>query len=58
MPPKKCPYTKNCELYNGKKTIEKPPLLIYKNVFCHRGVKGWNNCKHYNEINNNQLEKC
>ncbi len=50
-----CPYTKTCELYLGQITIENPPLLIYKNVFCHRGAKGWNNCKYYiKAITNNQ----
>lgn len=55
MPKLICPHTKNCEIYQGQKTIENPPLLIYKNVFCHRGAKGWNNCKYYiKAITNNQ----
>ncbi len=50
-----CPYAKNCEIYLGQKAVETSPLLIYKNVFCRRGAKGWNNCMYYiKAITNNQ----
>lgn len=56
MPKLICPYTKHCELYQGEKVIEQTPLLIYKNVFCHRGLKGWNNCSHYIRLITNNIQ--
>jgi len=45
-----CPYTKSCSVYQGKGDTGGVPLVIYRNVFCLRGIKGWSNCKEY--INN------
>lgn len=42
-----CIYADTCALYQGKEDKKGTDLLIYKNVFCHRGFKGWNNCKRY-----------
>ncbi|WP_439182820.1 hypothetical protein [Carboxylicivirga taeanensis] len=44
-----CPLAANCDIYLGKKAELEPPLKIYQNVFCRRGIKGWSNCKYYNE---------
>ncbi len=42
-----CQYTHTCPIYQGTKEIKVSSLSIYKNVFCHRGIKGWNNCEQY-----------
>ncbi len=42
-----CPYTKSCPVYKGSGDTGGVPLVIYRNVFCLRGLKGWNNCKEY-----------
>ncbi len=44
-----CPLASNCEIFQGKKLDLQPPLKLYQNVFCRRGVKGWSNCDHYIE---------
>lgn len=51
-----CPYSENCEIYQGKKPIQQPSLMIYKNVFCKRGEKGWSNCKYYVELKTNNQQ--
>ncbi len=48
-----CIYAPTCPLYQGKEDKKGSDLVIYKNVFCHRGLNGWNNCKHYLEYNLN-----
>lgn len=50
-----CPYIKTCPVYQGKKETNGIPLELYKNVFCNRGIKGWENCKYYleNQLNTN-----
>ncbi|WP_430809662.1 MULTISPECIES: hypothetical protein [unclassified Carboxylicivirga] len=45
-----CPYAKQCDIYQGKQPCGQPSLLVYKNVFCHRGLKGWSNCNYYVEL--------
>ena len=45
----KCKFSGECSIYNGEEKIEMD-LTIYKNVFCHRGHNGWNNCKKYVEL--------
>jgi hypothetical protein len=44
-----CQYIKTCTIYMGKEETISTPLTVYKNVFCKRGLKGWNNCKKYLE---------
>lgn len=49
-----CTFASTCPLYQEKEDKKGTDLVIYKNVFCHRGLDGWNNCKHYlNSITNN-----
>lgn len=47
MPTHLCQYIKTCPVYQGDKETNGTPLTLYKNVFCHRGIKGWNNCSQY-----------
>jgi hypothetical protein len=42
-----CQYAKTCPVYQGEEETKGVTLTIYKNVFCNRGFKGWNNCKHF-----------
>ncbi len=51
----KCKYAEECNIYQGKTATKDNQLIIYKNVFCHRGERGWINCKDY--LNNNFKEK-
>ncbi len=44
---KKCIYAKTCEIYQNHTSVTDQKLVIHKNVFCHRGEKGWENCKEY-----------
>ena len=44
-----CQYTKTCPVFQGTKEVTVASLDIYKNVFCKRGLKGWNNCEQYIE---------
>lgn len=46
---KRCRFATECPIYNGKIEIDKMPKYLYRNVFCERGEKGWNNCKQYSE---------
>jgi hypothetical protein len=53
---KKCRYASNCPIFQG---VELPPeadLIIWRNVFCYRGLKGWSNCKKYQHFENRRLE--
>jgi len=53
-----CPYIKECPVFQGKvATNNGTPLTIYKNVFCNRGLKGWNNCEQYLEYKLKTLQK-
>jgi hypothetical protein len=54
---KRCAYADNCPIYNGKTETKKMPLYIYRNVFCNRGIKGWNNCEQYRKYELNALSK-
>lgn len=47
-----CRFSASCQLYQQKTEKKGEELLIYKNVFCHRGLDGWNNCKHYLDLIN------
>jgi len=44
-----CQYIKICPVYQGQEEISVTPLVIYKNVFCNRGLKGWNNCERFKD---------
>lgn len=44
----RCKFSKDCAIYHGVESIAMD-LMIYRNVFCNRGPKGWNNCKKYIE---------
>lgn len=50
-----CQYRKTCPIYNGEKEINGDSLVIYKNVFCHRGFKGWNNCEQFLDYKKHEL---
>jgi hypothetical protein len=52
-----CKYAKDCPVYLGKIYTSVAPLPIYKNVFCNRGFKGWNNCEQFMEYKMNDLAK-
>lgn len=51
-----CQYIKTCPIYQGMEDLNGTPLVIYKNVFCNRGYKGWNNCERYLKLKNEPLE--
>lgn len=42
-----CTHSNQCSLYHEKTDIKGKHLIIYKNVFCQRGIRGWKNCKIY-----------
>lgn len=50
-----CKYLKKCEVYQGEISTGEIPPTIYKNVFCHRGLKGWKNCKKYLDFKKQEL---
>lgn len=44
---RRCKYADSCPVYEGKEIIKDIPLFLYRNVFCHRGIQGWENCEKY-----------
>ncbi len=42
-----CKYAPQCPIYQGKELENINSLVVYKNVFCERGPRGWNNCKQF-----------
>lgn len=46
----RCKFANECAIFQGKVVVSKTPLTIHRNVFCNRGIKGWKNCKKYNEL--------
>jgi hypothetical protein len=52
-----CQYTKTCPIFQGKEETNGTPLTIYKNVFCNRGSRGWNNCEHFLDQKKQVLSK-
>lgn len=52
-----CQYYNTCPIYQGTEETIGTPLAIYKNVFCNRGFKGWNNCKQFMDYKNQALVK-
>jgi len=44
---KRCPHVADCPVFQGKLEVENAPLMLVKNVFCNRGIKGWKNCVRY-----------
>jgi len=52
-----CQYIKICPVYQGKTEKNGTPLTIYKNVFCTRGFKGWNNCEQFMDYKKQALVK-
>ena len=57
MPANICQYIKTCPIYQGKKEVSTTPLSIYKNVFCNRGLRGWNNCKQFMDYEKISIRK-
>lgn len=52
-----CQYIKTCPVYQGKDETKSSSLIIYRNVFCNRGLKGWNNCKQFIDYKEQELVK-
>lgn len=44
---KNCIHSNKCKVYQGETISDDNKLTIHKNVFCHRGYKGWRNCDYY-----------
>ncbi len=42
-----CEYHRICSVYKGEAEGLTSPLHIIRNVFCNRGLNGWNNCARY-----------
>lgn len=57
MAPNLCQFAKTCPVYKGQTSINETPLPVYKNVFCYRGIKGWNNCDQFIEFNKQKIDK-
>lgn len=45
-----CMFTDKCPIYQGTEKMNDSPLFVIKNVFCHRGSKGWKNCERHAEF--------
>ncbi len=41
---KLCKYATGCSVYQDNNRELKKPVFLIRNVFCNRGIKGWNNC--------------
>ncbi len=41
---KLCKHAKRCSVYQDTNNEINKPVFLIRNVFCNRGVKGWNNC--------------
>lgn len=41
---RRCRYADDCALYKGSGLPEHMTLILWRNVFCNRGIKGWSNC--------------
>jgi hypothetical protein len=52
----RCQFANECPIFLGKLKVSDTPLTIYRNVFCNRGLKGWKNCKRFNELSNKNSE--
>jgi len=50
-----CQYIKICPVYQGKEKTSGTPLTIYKNVFCTRGLRGWNDCEKFMDYKKHSL---
>ena len=44
---KRCTYAEKCPVYKGITEANGMPLHIHRNVFCNRGIRGWNNCEQF-----------
>lgn len=44
---KRCPIAKTCPVFQGSLTMPDVPVMLIKNVFCNRGIKGWKNCRRF-----------
>jgi hypothetical protein len=44
---KLCKYSDECNVYRNKNKNIRKPIFIVRNVFCNRGIKGWQNCKRF-----------
>ena len=47
MANRKCKYSSSCPVYKGALKERNKPSFMYKNVFCERGMDGWNACKRF-----------
>lgn len=47
-----CIHKELCKIYQGETADDKNKLMVYKNVFCHRGYRGWKNCNEYLNFDN------
>lgn len=44
---KLCKYAAECTVYQNENNEIEKPIFLVRNVFCNRGIKGWQNCKRY-----------
>ncbi len=44
---KLCKYADRCSVYQESYSGFSTPIHIIKNVFCNRGIRGWENCQRY-----------
>ncbi|GEM_PF-758159 len=53
----RCRFADKCPVFNGEEVLSDIPLQLYRNVFCYRGLKGWNNCKKFIDFDNSKKQK-
>lgn len=51
---KRCKYANTCPLFQGIGIPENMTRLLWRNVFCYRGIKGWSNCIKFKELEQKQ----
>jgi hypothetical protein len=46
----RCRFADECPIFLGREAYRDKPLHIVRNVFCNRGMKGWQNCERFNKL--------
>lgn len=52
----KCKHTSNCSIYSGQESA-KLDIMLHRNIFCYRGIKGWSDCERYNQLQKTQIKE-
>ncbi len=46
---KRCIYSDQCHIYQGKAEL-KQPLFLVKNIFCNNGYRWWSKCEVFKQF--------